>query len=252
MHKEQYLYRTVYDDLRKKIQEGELAAGQKLPPEQEMSQTYGVSAITVKKALSMLAADDLVRRVRGKGSFITGEEERKGGIQSRGKEKQPLIGAIFEHISSSFGLELLYEMERIARQEGYRLFPCFSYGDRKLETETIRCLTDMEVAGMLIMPAHGRHYSREILRLVLADFPVVLVDKKMEGIAVASVRTNGEEAMQQLVHYLAERGRKQIALVTVEEVGTSTLIERRGRILPGYGGGRADPLSGMLSSVSEL
>ena len=91
MHKEQYLYRTVYDDLRKKIQEGELAAGQKLPPEQEMSQTYGVSAITVKKALSMLAADDLVRRVRGKGSFITGEEERKGGIQSRGKEKQPLV-----------------------------------------------------------------------------------------------------------------------------------------------------------------
>ena len=48
---------------------------------------------------------------------------------------------------------------------------------------------------------------------MLADFPVVLVDKKMEGIAVASVRTNGEEAMQQLVHYLAERGRKQIALV---------------------------------------
>ena len=40
MQKEQYLYRTVYEDLRKKIQEGELRAGQKLPPEQEMSQSY--------------------------------------------------------------------------------------------------------------------------------------------------------------------------------------------------------------------
>ena len=227
MQKEQYLYKTVYDDLRKKIQEGELAAGQKLPPEQELSQDYGVSAITVKKALSMLAADHLVKRVRGKGSFITGEEDRKGSAPTRGKGRQPLIGAIFEHVSSSFGLELLYEMERIARQEGYRFFPCFSYGDRKLETETIRYLNSMEVAGMLIMPAHGRHYSREILRLVLADFPVVLVDKKMEGIAVASVRTDGEAAMQHLVHYLAEKGKKQIALVTVEEVGTSTLIERR-------------------------
>ena len=61
---------------------------------------------------------------------------------------------------------------------------------------------------MLIMPAHGRHYSREILRLVLADFPVVLVDKKMEGIAVASVRTNGEEAMQQLVALSGRAGKK--------------------------------------------
>lgn len=226
MQKEQYLYRTVYEDLRKKIQEGELRAGQKLPPEQEMSQSYGVSAITVKKALSMLAGENLIRRVRGKGSFITGEEERQESAAAQ-KKGQPLIGAIFEHISSSFGQELMYEMERIARQEGYRLFPCFSYGDRKLETEAIRCLTGLGVEGMLIMPAHGRHYSREILRLVLEDFPVVLVDKKMEGIAVASVRTDGEEAMRQLVRYLSQKGRKQIALVTVEEVGTSTLIERR-------------------------
>lgn len=227
MQKEQYLYKTVYNDLRKKIQEGELAAGQKLASEPEMSQAYGVSAITVKKALSMLAADRLVRRVRGKGSFVIGEEKCQGSAPSRERSGQPLIGVIFEHVSSSFGLELLYEMERISRQEGYRLFPCFSYGDRKLETEAIRDLIDIGVDGLLIMPAHGTHYSREILRLVLEDFPVVLIDKKMEGIAVASIRTDGEKAMRELVHYLAERGRTQMALVSVEEVGTSTLIERR-------------------------
>lgn len=226
MPKEQFLYKIVYNDLKTKISQRILNNGEKLDSEEEMTQQYGVSAITVKKALSMLAEEGFIRRVRGKGSFVTDDflQRAMTGVQIKAA---PLIGAVFEHVSSSFGLQMLYEMERLTRKAGYRLFPCFSYGKRDLEIEAIRYLTEIGVSGLLIMPAHGKHYNREILRLVLEDFPIVLIDKKMEGIPVVSVRGDGEESVRKLVRYLAGKGRKKIGFVTVEEADTTTLIERK-------------------------
>lgn len=226
MPKEQFLYKKVYNDLKNDIQRQILKKGEKLVPEEEMTEKYGVSAITVKKALSMLAEEGLIRRVRGKGSFVSDDFLQRQTVGAQ-NEAVPLIGAVFEHVSSSFGLQMLYEIERLTRKAGYRLFPCFSYGERELEIEAIRCLMGIGVSGLLIMPAHGRHYNKEILRLVLEDFPVVLIDKKMEGIPVASVRGDGEESVRELVRYLSGKGRKKIGLVSVEEMDTTTLIERR-------------------------
>ena len=63
--------------------------------------------------------------------------------------------------------------------------------------------------------------------MVIDGFPAVLIDKKMEGIPLDSVRTDGEEAIRKLVCYLAKQGKEKIAMVTVEEGGTSSLMERQ-------------------------
>ena len=57
---------------------------------------------------------------------------------------------------------------------------------------------------MIIMPCHGKNYSPAILQLYLDDFPVVLIDKKMKGIPVPSVRTDNKAATAALVRALAE------------------------------------------------
>ena len=38
---------------------------------------------------------------------------------------EPVLGVIFEHISSSYGLQIMYELEQLARKAGYHLYPCF-------------------------------------------------------------------------------------------------------------------------------
>lgn len=38
---------------------------------------------------------------------------------------EPVLGVIFEHISSSYGLQIMYELEQQARKAGYHLYPCF-------------------------------------------------------------------------------------------------------------------------------
>ncbi len=50
--------------------------GDKLPPEQEMTRLTGVSLGTVQKALGTLAADGVLKRERGRGTFVASPEMR--------------------------------------------------------------------------------------------------------------------------------------------------------------------------------
>ena len=139
---------------------------------------------------------------------------------------EPVLGVIFEHISSSYGLQIMYELEQLARKAGYHLYPCFSYGNRELETQAIRYLRGIGAKGMFVMPCHGSYYNTEILRLVIDGYPTVLIDKKLDGISLDSVRTDNVQSMSRLVRYFAETGKKKIGFITVEETGTSSLGER--------------------------
>ena len=55
MAKKRFLYENVYNDLKQKIECGDLKPGDKLEVEEDMIAHYGVSAITVKKAMNLLA-----------------------------------------------------------------------------------------------------------------------------------------------------------------------------------------------------
>jgi len=65
------LYQQILDLLRDKIVSGQIAPGDRLPPEQELTSLLGVSRITVKRALNELAVSGLVRRHRGRGTVVT-------------------------------------------------------------------------------------------------------------------------------------------------------------------------------------
>jgi GntR family transcriptional regulator len=57
--------------IRQKILTGQLQSGERLPPEKELAAQFGVSQITVRTALANLEGDNLITRMRGKGTFVT-------------------------------------------------------------------------------------------------------------------------------------------------------------------------------------
>ena len=65
------LWQQLADVLRSKIGSGELPVGRVIPSEATLSQEYGLSRGTVVKALDALERDGLVRRVQGRGTFVT-------------------------------------------------------------------------------------------------------------------------------------------------------------------------------------
>lgn len=64
------MYRQLADLLRGRIVEGETSVGDKIPSEAQLSESFGISRITVRQALDELENDGLLQRVPGKGTFV--------------------------------------------------------------------------------------------------------------------------------------------------------------------------------------
>jgi GntR family transcriptional regulator len=62
--------RVIADDLRNKIESGELAHGAKLPSERELAEQYGTARNTAREAVRILAEAGLVTAEHGRGSFV--------------------------------------------------------------------------------------------------------------------------------------------------------------------------------------
>jgi GntR family transcriptional regulator, frlABCD operon transcriptional regulator len=64
----------LYDQLKQKLREaidhGEYKQGEKLPNEAELCDLYGVSRITVRKAIQELCDEGFLERKQGKGTFV--------------------------------------------------------------------------------------------------------------------------------------------------------------------------------------
>ncbi|MDO5695294.1 MAG: GntR family transcriptional regulator [Eubacteriales bacterium] len=66
----QFLHSKIYDNLLQRILEGEFSEGNKLPPEKEIQNYYGVSRITVRRAIQDLQDDGYVIKLSGIGTII--------------------------------------------------------------------------------------------------------------------------------------------------------------------------------------
>ena len=64
------LWRQVADGIERGIAEGQFPAGEKLPGETDIAETYRVNRHTVRRALATLAERGLVRAERGSGTYV--------------------------------------------------------------------------------------------------------------------------------------------------------------------------------------
>ncbi len=64
------LYRKVLEDLRAKIEDGTYPLGSRLPSEVELIESYGVSRITVRRAVTELVNEGLLIKEQGRGTFV--------------------------------------------------------------------------------------------------------------------------------------------------------------------------------------
>ena len=85
------LWRQVADGIERGIASGSYAAGERLPGEMEIAETYRVNRHTVRRALATLAERGLVRAERGSGTYV---EARKLAYPLRSRTRfSEIVGA---------------------------------------------------------------------------------------------------------------------------------------------------------------
>src|SRR5512137_573419 len=69
----------IADQIRSSILAGEFTPGDKLPPERELAEMFGVSRPSVREALNMLSAAGLVESYQGGGTVVKSLVETTAG-----------------------------------------------------------------------------------------------------------------------------------------------------------------------------
>ena len=125
-------YRAIADELRGRVESGDLAAGALLPSESELSAAYGVSRVTVRKALELLRDEGLIDARQGFGWFVATERVRQtlgrlGTIESQlgelgvGSERR-VVGFRFvaapPRARQVLGVDSVLEVRRVNRADG--------------------------------------------------------------------------------------------------------------------------------------
>ncbi len=227
-----YLYERIYRQLSEEIASGKRKPGDKLPTEQELCEQYKVSRITSKRAMNLLAQKGLIVRRRGLGSFVADVREGaplKHLPRSGFSLKQPSarrIGLIMEDLGESYALNLFYQLDHQAAQLGLQLCLGVSYGSQQTEREVLHQLLGLGVKGLLVMPAHGQFYDTDLLRLVLDHFPLVLLDRALNGIPAPAIHSDNKTGGRLLTEHLLNKGHRNIAFLTASPEEALSLEDR--------------------------
>ncbi len=202
-------YRKIADDLRGRIDRGELPPGSKIPTEAELEQTYGVSRITVSRAVLELQNQDLVYRVKGSGTFILSRGAQGGGAKP--STGMSIISAIFPQGEQNGAHDMLIGIESECAKDGFYVTIHNSRNKPHVERATISNLLAQACGGLIVFPCYATHQNAGIYsELRIRCFPTVFVDRHVDYLDIPLVACDNEGAMRELVGRLIERGHTRI------------------------------------------
>jgi GntR family transcriptional regulator len=78
------VYQQLQDVIRENLTSGLWAPGQAIPSEQSLGQQYGVARMTIRQALDGVIREGLLRRERGRGTFVTHKRVERELSRMRG------------------------------------------------------------------------------------------------------------------------------------------------------------------------
>ena len=130
------------------------------------------------------------------------------------------IGVVIPELNNTFCAEIITGMEDVLRSHGYATIVCDCRTDKKLEREAVEFLIRRRVDGIINMPVdeEGNHLKR----FQKMGKPIVLIDRKIQGIDCDSVLVDNKKAAEDAVQYFIGRGHRNIGIIGgPEEVFTA-------------------------------
>ena len=130
------------------------------------------------------------------------------------------IGVVIPELNNTFCAEIITGMEDVLRSHGYATIVCDCRTDKKLEREAVEFLIRRRVDGIINMPVdeEGNHLKR----FQKMGKPIVLIDRKIQGIDCDSVLVDNKKAAEDAVRYFIGRGHRNIGIIGgPEEVFTA-------------------------------
>ena len=198
-------YRMLAEQLRKQLPEF-AARGGRLPTEEQLTQSFGLSRQTVRHALQLLTDEGLIERRHGSGSYV-----KKLGRVSDSMQIAVITSFLDDYIFPG----ILHDAQNLFAQAGYSTLVYATENRVGTERHILTKLLDMKINAILI------EGSKTALPTPNADLYQQLRD---QGVAILflhgiysnlpgfpCVMDNNYSGGYQLTRYLTEKGHRQFA-----------------------------------------
>lgn len=195
-------YRAVRDKIAADIESGKYALGERLPSEKELAENFGVSIITIRQAVELLAREGYVEKVQGSGTFVrhlrTGSQRRIWGLVVPSllySWYPPMAGGLQEVASTAGAQVLIFSTDMDER-------PC----------ESILRAVAMGVEALAILPSMVRPLTAEPLQeLARSGYPFVLCTSEVPGVEAPRVLWDSRHDAAIATQHLLDLGHRRVA-----------------------------------------
>ncbi|HET6635005.1 MAG TPA: LacI family DNA-binding transcriptional regulator [Streptomyces sp.] len=133
------------------------------------------------------------------------------------------LGLVISDVLNPFFTALARAVEDEARAHGYSVIIGNADEQPALQDHHVRTLLDRRIDGLLVSPTD--HCSPLLPDVARSGVPVVFLDRWIPGVEAPVVRTDGRQAIRDLVAHLYALGHRRLAIITGPTT-TSTGNER--------------------------
>jgi GntR family transcriptional regulator of arabinose operon len=202
------LYLQIRDTLRTEILEKNYQDGEAFFSEAALVARFNVARGTIRQALNTLEQDGFIRREKGRGTFVS-----KPSIATN-KSDVITISFVVPHCRDSYVPTMLLGVEAAARERGAQVLFRHVESNPDLQTRVLEEARAYGASGILLFPVDSTYRDASLLKLIADDFPIVLVDRYVQGLDTSYVVTDGYGGTLAAVQHLAGLGHSRIGFLT--------------------------------------
>ncbi|MFC9336369.1 MULTISPECIES: LacI family DNA-binding transcriptional regulator [unclassified Arthrobacter] len=196
----------------------------------DVAERAGVALGTASRVLSGSSHTSQDSRARVLAAAAELNYIANGPARSLRRSKTDVIGLLVSDIRNPFFSELAHAAEQEARKHGYTVLLANANEDAAQADEYLRTFAAQRIDGLLLAPQGGR--SGQLDGLLASGLPVVLLNRKMEGIDAPLFATDNAGGVASVLTWLQSRGHRDVAFVGGPQ-WISTGSERRAAYLAG-------------------
>lgn len=180
----------------------------------------GVSQSTASRALtgSAPASADTVAVVRSAADELGYRVNR--AARSLRTHRTDTIGLLISDVRNPFFSELSYAIEQVAAEHDIAVITTNADERVDRQADSLRALILQQIDGLIMVPQGGG-----ALDAIAHDVPLVLLDRKVEGVGAPAVCSDNQAGAQLMIDHLVGLGHTDIALISGPQA-TSTGRER--------------------------
>lgn len=143
------------------------------------------------------------------------------GLKSRSTN---VIAMVLSNLKNTFWTQVLEGVEDTCRLLNYHLMICNTNENSTLEQDHVKALQMRQVDGMIVNPTvHNQSFFE---RMVDSKFPIVLINRRLPGVAANYVVMDNVRGGRMAAEHLLRLGRRRIMAVVYDNTGVSTWQDR--------------------------